>query len=398
MVIKKQGARTHEDVGSTTSESQTEVWRSAKPMSACAIEQKRKSVPPLSPVKSPPLWRVFRVLENLITLDLMWKFGYSELVKEVVMGKLRIAIIGCKNMGQKHLKTLREDFADTVEVVGILNSTPETSAQRAAELNVAYFTDIDEVTKDNVDAAIVSTPGLTHAKIGEKLLLRGIPCLVEKPMATTLNGCDKLISAAKKGKSLIAVGHVENYNPAIIRLKDELKAPVLRISGIRTSRNSANKTGISAVQELMIHDLAIVYSLLGNDLESSQVSKRQDLSWENHAVVEMVYKSGATVKLEALREDREVERFMDVTDAEGNKFHIDFMTCQLLKNGQVLTSGGKSLKNELADFIGCVKSKTSPMVGMYEAKDIVELCLDLEKGMAGKDTLLNNEFLGKGSR
>jgi predicted dehydrogenase len=197
---------------------------------------------------------------------------------------------------------------------------------------------------------------------------------------------------------LITVGHTENYNPAVIRLKQELHSPVVGINGIRTSRHATNKTGISAVQELMIHDLAIVYSLLGNDLESSQLNKRQDLSWENHAIVEMKYKNGATVELEALREDREIERFMDITDAEGNNFHIDFMTCQLLKNGQVLTSGGKSLKNELADFIGCVKSKTSPMVGMYEAKDIVGLCLDLEKGMAGKELLLNNELLGKGSR
>jgi hypothetical protein len=53
------GTRTHENVGSTTSESQTEVWRSAEPMSASAIEQKRKSVPPLSPLKSHPLRVVF---------------------------------------------------------------------------------------------------------------------------------------------------------------------------------------------------------------------------------------------------------------------------------------------------------------------------------------------------
>jgi predicted dehydrogenase len=37
------------------------------------------------------------------------------------MCKLKVAIIGCRNMGQKHLKTLREDFADQVEIAGILN-------------------------------------------------------------------------------------------------------------------------------------------------------------------------------------------------------------------------------------------------------------------------------------
>jgi len=297
------------------------------------------------------------------------------------MTKVKIAIVGCKNMGQKHLKNLRENFADTTEVVGIINSTLQSSAQRAAELNVPYFTDIDEITKDRVDAAIISTPGPTHASIGEKLLLRGIPCLIEKPMATTLEECKKLITAAQTGKTQIITGHTENYNPAVMRLKEELRAPIVKIEGIRTSRNASNKTGISAVQELMIHDLAIVYSLLGEDLQTSTIGKRSDLSWENHAAVEMKYKNGATVKLEALREDREVERFMDITDKEGNLFHIDFMERRLLKNGQVLTTDGNSLKNEMTDFISCIKNGTTPLVSSNEAMGIVKLCLRLEKGM-----------------
>lgn len=308
------------------------------------------------------------------------------------MEKLKIAIVGCKNMGQKHLKTLKEYFADTVEVVGILNSTPTSSAQRAAELNVPYFTDLDEITKDKVDAVIVATPGVTHAGIGEKLLLRGIPSLIEKPLATTLSGCKKLIAAAKTGKTFTATGHVENYNPAVVRLKEELRSPVVSIKGIRTSRNATNKTGISAVQELMIHDLAIVYSLLGDDLEKSAIDKRPDLSWENHAIVRMKYKDGASVELEALREDREVERFMDISDADGNIFHIDFMGCRLLKNGKILTEGGSSLKNELADFIGCVKNGTAPQVGAREATHILELCLDLEKDMSADMPILKNHF------
>ncbi len=298
------------------------------------------------------------------------------------MNKLKIAIIGCRNMGQKHLNTLREYFADTAEVVGILNSTPESSARRAAELNVPYFTDIAEITKDKVDAAIVATPGTTHAEIGEKLLLRGIPCLIEKPMATTLAGCDKLTTAAKAGNTLIAVGHIENYNPAVVRLKQELRAPVISVKGIRTSRHAANKTGISAVQELMIHDLAIVYSLLGDEPTAFDVSKRAELSWENHAVAEMKYENGATVKLEALREDREVERFMDINDAEGNVFHIDFMERRLSQNGRILTEEGNSLQNEHSDFINCIKNGAAPLIGASEAKGIVKLCLLLETKMA----------------
>ena len=65
--------------------------------------------------------------------------------------------------------------------------------------------------------------------------------------------------------------------------------------------------------------------------KKAEVGKRPDLGWENHAVAEMEYKNGASVKLEALREDREIERFMDIDDADGNTFHIDFTERRLLK-------------------------------------------------------------------
>ena len=96
---------------------------------------------------------------------------------------------------------------------------------------------------------------------------------------------------------------------------------------------------------------------------------------------------------EALREDREVERFMDVRDDEGNLFHIDFMESRLIKNGQVLTEGGQALKNELADFIGCVKNGNTPLVTAREATNILGLCLDLEKGMSVDAPFLHHDFL-----
>lgn len=55
------------------------------------------------------------------------------------MDKLRIAVVGCNNMGKKHVAVLRGHFADRVEIAGILNSSVESSARVAAELNVPYF-------------------------------------------------------------------------------------------------------------------------------------------------------------------------------------------------------------------------------------------------------------------
>ena len=130
------------------------------------------------------------------------------------MDKLRIAVVGCNNMGKKHVAVLRGHFADRVEIAGILNSSVESSARVAAELNVPYFKNLDDIDRKTADAVIVATPGVTHAEIGAALLARGLPCLIEKPLATTPSGCEKLIAAAGEGQTFILPGHSENYNSA----------------------------------------------------------------------------------------------------------------------------------------------------------------------------------------
>ena len=96
-------------------------------------------------------------------------------------------------------------------------------------------------------------------------------------------------------------------------------------------------------------------------------------------MAEMEYKNGASVKLEALREDREIERFMDIDDTGGNTFHIDFTERRLLKNGRILTEGGNSLQNELTNFLNSVEGKEIPKVSAEEAANILKLCLKLEQ-------------------
>ena len=68
------------------------------------------------------------------------------------MDKLRIAVVGCKNMGKKHVAVLRGHFADRVEIAGILNSSAESSARVAAELNVPYFKNLDDIDRETADA------------------------------------------------------------------------------------------------------------------------------------------------------------------------------------------------------------------------------------------------------
>lgn len=295
------------------------------------------------------------------------------------MEKLRLAIIGCKNMGNKHYNILKEYFGEKVEVVGIMNSTPQSSQTKAQEMGLPYFKSLEEISRDNVDAVIIATPATTHCEVGKAVLAKKIPCLIEKPLASTPEECNELLKAAKKNKTFMMVGHTENYNPAVTKLKEVLNSDVIEISAIRTSKNAGVKRDISVIFELMIHDIAIVMDLLPGIPVKVSTTTKEGKDQTEHAVVEMEYKNGAKVRLESLIDFVPVERVMNIKDKAGNIYFINFIDRLLTKNGEVLINEGISLKEELADFIACVKGKKYPEINAQRAKDIVEMCALLQK-------------------
>ena len=294
------------------------------------------------------------------------------------MTKLKIAVIGCNNMGGKHIRVLRENFAAETEVVGILNRS--TTKEKAAELGVGVFNNLDEITRENCDAVFICTPATAHADIAVEMLKRGLPTMLEKPMAASEAECAEIIKTAQKTGTPILVGHTENYNPAVIALKKDIKHPVKKIKGIRVSRNAKGKRVVTVVPELMIHDLAIVSSLLPQPPEKIAVSKLPQYDWTQHAKVKIFYPE-AEVELEAAIADIPMQRYMEITDSMDNLYRIDFYERRLSKNGEVLLEGGDSLANEQRNFINMAQGSEAPYVSLAEALQNVKLCAQIEQHM-----------------
>lgn len=296
------------------------------------------------------------------------------------MSKLKIAIVGVKNMGKKHLKVLQNYFADEVEIAGIVNSTPESSQARAEELDVPYFNTLSEITKDNVDGVIICTPATTHLAVGCEILQKGIPCLMEKPLATTQKECQQLIDIAAHNNVVLMVGHNTNYDSSVIMLKELAQKPIKSIEGIRTSRYvNEGKKDVSVIQELMIHDLGIMNALISAPMTNVKVSRQPQYDWKENALLEIDFADGAHVKLEGLIADKDVQRTMKVVDAKEDVYELAFLESALFKNGQMLRIGGNMLKNELANFIAVIKGREKPFVTGEEGLKNVTTCIELEK-------------------
>jgi UDP-N-acetylglucosamine 3-dehydrogenase len=154
-----------------------------------------------------------------------------------------------------------------VELVGLADINPATKAL-ADEYKTAFYTDykdmLDELKPDAV-SIVVPTP--FHAEVATEVMNRGIHCLLEKPIASTVDEADALIALAKKKKIVFTVGHIEHYNPLVIELKRLLdKKTIGDITSILCKRVGGfpmvePKTDV--IIDLAVHDIGIISHLLG---------------------------------------------------------------------------------------------------------------------------------------
>lgn len=180
--------------------------------------------------------------------------------------KIRTAVIGVGSLGQHHARNFAELAKDTnTEFIGVCDAD-ETRAKEIAEKNdCEHFTDWRELL-DKVDAVSIVTPTEMHCEIACAFLEKGVDCLVEKPIARTLEEVDKMIATAERSGAKIMVGHLERYNPAMVALRPYVTKP-LYFEIHRVSPFPNRSLDVDVVLDVMIHDLDSIQWLVGENVK-----------------------------------------------------------------------------------------------------------------------------------
>jgi len=120
---------------------------------------------------------------------------------------MRFGLVGYGAFGRLHAQSIAK-VADA-SLAAICARSDEAAAAAAADFpGVTIHRDHRALVQDaSVDVVDVVTPNHTHAEIGIAALDAGKDLLLEKPMANTVEGCDRLIEAARRNGRLINVGH-----------------------------------------------------------------------------------------------------------------------------------------------------------------------------------------------
>jgi predicted dehydrogenase len=180
---------------------------------------------------------------------------------------LRVAVVGVGGFGRHHARIYKSLEPEGVRLVGLVDVDPERPRELAARLGVPVVARV-EALPEPCDAVTVAVPAVLHRAVAEPLLLRGVHCLVEKPVAPTVADAEALVAAAERGGALLQVGHVERFNPVMAAVERLGVKPVF-IEAHRLTPFSFRSADVGVVQDLMIHDLDIVLHLTGS--EPSQV-------------------------------------------------------------------------------------------------------------------------------
>jgi predicted dehydrogenase len=198
------------------------------------------------------------------------------------MDRLRIAVVGAGVQGKLHAKTL--STRTDVELVGIVDPLEANQKWAEEELGVTAFSAMDDVL-DQVDAVTICMPDHLHEDVTIAALAAGKRVLLEKPMATSTESCDRILAAASGDPDALMIGHILRFDPRVIRAREVVQAGELgEIWHVKAWRCTSQMVGkgiwdrTSVAWFLGIHDIDMVHFVTGLAAEVEFASGRKVLS------------------------------------------------------------------------------------------------------------------------
>ena len=133
---------------------------------------------------------------------------------------MRIAVVGVGGVGRVHVLKLLNNV-EGGELACVCDIVPEIAQAAGEKAEVKAYTSTEEMLeKEKPDGVILGTPPKSHYSLTKMAAERGIHVLAEKPMASTVEDCQKMIDVCKDNKVTLVIGHKKRFVPVMERLKE----------------------------------------------------------------------------------------------------------------------------------------------------------------------------------
>ncbi|MCX6543560.1 MAG: Gfo/Idh/MocA family oxidoreductase [Acidobacteria bacterium] len=305
---------------------------------------------------------------------------------------LRAAVAGVGHLGRHHARILAS--MPGVTLAGVVDINGARAREIAALSGARAVTDVRDIL-DDVDLVSIATPTEAHLEVAGLCLERGIPVLVEKPLARSVGECDAMIRAAARSGATLAVGHTERFNPAVMAARPAVDKPGF-IEIHRLGTFPARSLDIDVVFDLMIHDLDLVLSIVPSPIAAIEavgvpvLTDRADI-----ANARIRFESGCVANITASRISRDRVRkirffqrdayiSIDCGAKEAEVYRLIHQEGRRpqIEGGRIPVVDSEPLRNELEDFVAAVRERRPPLVGGVDGRNAVRLAGQITERMA----------------
>jgi predicted dehydrogenase len=270
-------------------------------------------------------------------------------------------------------------------------------------------TDLGELLEDaELDAVVLATPVPTHAELAGKALKAGKHCFVEKPLATNADDAQRAVDAAEEAGKALMVGHLLEYHPGVLRLKELLDEGELGdlyyVYGNRLNLGKL-RADENALWSLGAHDVSVVLALIGQEPVECQAHGR---SYVREGVEDVVFcylrfDSGAVAHLHLSWLDPHKERRMTVVGSrrmatfddmqiEGKLTVYDKGFDEDVRSwGEYIARSGDTysprvpavepLRLECEHFIDCIRTGATPRSDGHSGLRVVRVLEQLQRSL-----------------
>jgi UDP-N-acetylglucosamine 3-dehydrogenase len=273
---------------------------------------------------------------------------------------LRIGLAGLGSMGRNHLRVIAGHEDTTLAAV----ADPDGEALAAAteQTGAPGWQDPGAmIAEAALDAVVIAAPTTAHVPLALAAIQRGLPVLVEKPLAATHAEALQIVDAARAAGVAVQVGHVERYNPAVLRLGQLLRegwlTKVYAIVSRRAGPFPARIRDVGVTVDLATHDGDMLSWIAGERPVRvyAELAQRKHDSHEDLLFGLLHFPSGASGMLDVNWLTPAKRRQLAVIGEEG-MFELDYLTQRLtftrsdLAHGELIAGYATTFSGDVAEI------------------------------------------------
>ena len=290
---------------------------------------------------------------------------------------MRIAVIGAGNWGRNLVRNLSD--------MDVLSYVVDQKDDYLKEIS-SQFSDVeclnifDSLLESNIDAVAIATPAQSHYEIASTFLKAGKDVFIEKPMTLSSKEASELVDIAKLNNSILMVGHMLLYQPAIQFIKTylaeghigqiyHLHQERLKLGRVRSKEN--------VIWSLGVHDIAVLLYLVGSAPHEIQCSGHSGVQEQiqDDAYVHMTFQSGTKAHLHSSWIWPENSRFMRIIGSKGMLVYDELKQTVILHKKRIgedlenidegeetlFEGSAQPLRLEMEHFVHCIKTREIPI-------------------------------------